>query len=131
LDPTLRDTFDRHLEVVLEHLPPAVTKLLQEVPLMAEDYPSQEVMESTGTVFRDNLCGLYTGVPLSDRSIMQSGIMSDVITIYREGILRASAAPDGSVPIDNLREEIRITILHELGHHFGMDEDELTELGYG
>lgn len=62
---------------------------------------------------------------------MHSGTLPDVITIYREGILRASADRRGRISNDRLREQIRITILHELGHHHGMTEDDLEELGYG
>jgi len=80
---------------------------------------------------RNQLCGLYTGIPLSDKSIQHSGVMPDVVTIFREGVLASARGYDGRVRRDRLREEIRITVLHELAHHHGIDEDELWELGYG
>jgi predicted Zn-dependent protease with MMP-like domain len=57
--------------------------------------------------------------------------MPDVVTIYREGILSAAADDNGRIGKSRLREQIRITILHELGHHHGLTEGELRRLGYG
>ena len=70
-------------------------------------------------------------IPISDRSIQHSGTLPDVVTIYREGILTMAQDRRGRIRIDRLREEIRITILHELAHFHGLDEDDLRELGYG
>lgn len=119
------------LEEVLAELPPEVHKLIDRVPLHVEDYPSRRVMEQTGARRRDALCGLYTGIPLGERSVEQSGTLPDVVTIYRQGILAAASDARGRIRKDRLREEIRITVLHELGHHHGLDEDDLRELGYG
>ena len=131
MQPHQRDRFDRELEDVLSHMPPLIHQLIDEVPLVVEDHPSEETAKELGIRYRDDLCGLYTGIPLSDRSVMHSGVLSDVVTIYREGITRAASDELGYVHLEELREQIRITILHELGHHHGLDEDELHELGYG
>ena len=80
---------------------------------------------------RGALCGLYTGIPLIHRSIEQWGVPSDVIHIYREGILSMARRADGAISLPRLRKQIRKTILHELGHHHGLTERELGELGYG
>ena len=88
-------------------------------------------MRDRDVEYLDDLCGLYTGIPLTQRSIEHSGTLPDVVTIYREGILTAAADRHGRIRNDRLREEIRITILHELGHHHGLTEDDLRELGYG
>jgi predicted Zn-dependent protease with MMP-like domain len=77
------------------------------------------------------LCGLYTGIPLTKRSINDSGVPSDVIHIYRQGILSSIGGLRRKIDPADLRQQIRITILHELGHHHGMTERELRELGYG
>jgi len=130
LNPHARRRFDDELEWVLERLPPMVHELIEKVPLHVEDHPSAEVMAKTGVRYRDQLCGLYTGIPLSERSIQHSGTLPDVVTIYREGILEAARDARGRVRSDRLREQIRITVLHELAHHHGLDEDELRELGY-
>jgi predicted Zn-dependent protease with MMP-like domain len=131
VSPNDRERFDTQVDKVLAGLPPQVHEILERVPMHVEDYPSEEVMTDRGVRYRDDLCGLYTGIPLTERSIMHSGTLPDVITIYREGIFRASADRRGRISNDRLREQIRITILHELGHHHGMTEDDLRELGYG
>ncbi len=131
MDKITRRRFDKELEYVLSQLPPRVHELLDEVPLHVEDYPPPEVLAEFGMTHRDELCGLHSGIPLSQRSVDQPWRLPDVITIYREGILAAATDEDGRVSRHRLREEIRITILHELAHHFGMTEDELDQLGYG
>jgi predicted Zn-dependent protease with MMP-like domain len=88
-------------------------------------------MEDRGVEYLDELCGLYTGIPLGERSILHSGMLPDVVTIYREGILSASADEQGRIRPDTLRKQIRITILHELGHHHGLTEEDLDRLGFG
>lgn len=131
MHPRLRDFFDLRLEKVLASLPESLLELLDEVPLCVEDYPSDEVLESFGIRDRARLCGLYTGVPLSDRSVSDPARLPDVVTIYREGIMRASEDEFGNLSESELLRQIRITVLHELGHYHGLDEDELTSLGYG
>ncbi len=126
-----RALFDDELEAVLEELPQRVRELIEAIPLVVEDYPSREVMQQTGVRHRSELCGLYTGIPLTRRSINDSGVPSDVIYIYREGILAQATRRDGTISLPRLRKQIRITILHEYGHHHGMTERELRELGYG
>ena len=125
-----RHRFDEQLEWVLERLPPVVHELIERVPLHVEDYPSSRVMAETGVTWRAGLCGLYTGIPLDQRSVQHSGTLPDVITIYREGILESARDAGGRIRTERLQREIRITILHELAHHHGLDEDELRELGY-
>ena len=130
MHPEFRELFDRHLELVLPELPESVHRLIDEVPLVVEDYPSAKQMRKVGVRRRHHLCGLYTGVPLTDRSVMQSGIPSDVIHIFREGILSMATDRSGQVDTEELQKQIRITILHELGHHHGLSEDDLRQLGY-
>ncbi|MFV1966232.1 MAG: metallopeptidase family protein [Pirellulaceae bacterium] len=126
----LRDLFDQHLESVLGQLPERVDQLLDEVPLVVEDHPSREIMQKMGVRRRDRLCGLYTGIPLTQRSVEHSGVLPDVIHIYREGILSLALDRQGRISEEELKRQIRITVLHEVGHHHGLDEDELRELGY-
>jgi len=131
MDSCHRRRFDELLEEVLEELPPMVHELIDRVPLHVEDYPSKEIMAKTGVRRRHRLCGLYTGIPLTERSVTHSGTLPDVVTIYREGILAASTTPGGRISTAQLRRQIRITILHELAHHHGLGEEELRRLGYG
>jgi predicted Zn-dependent protease with MMP-like domain len=127
----LRNTFDQELEAVLAELPQPVHDLIEDIPLVVEDYPSHDVMRRMRVRHRSQLCGLYTGIPLTRRSINDWGVPSDVVHIYREGILSQATRSDGSLSLPRLRKQIRITILHEYGHHHGMTERDLRELGYG
>lgn len=131
MNPRTRRRFDEQLEQVLSQMPPLVHELLDKIPLHVEDYPSEAVMRKTRVRYRDGLCGLFTGIPLTDKSVEHSGTLPDVVTIYREGILAMAAGPNGRVRADRLREQIRITLLHELAHFHGLNEEELRQLGYG
>lgn len=131
MDPNLRDYFDQQLEAVLETLPQQVHDLLDRVPLYVEDHPSEKILRQMKIQRRENLCGLYTGIPLTERRVDHSGVLSDVIHVFREGVLTQALDATGGINERELRRQIRITVLHELGHHHGLDEDDLSELGYG
>ena len=131
MTPRDREKFDRVLEKVLADLPAAVHKILDEVPLIVEDHPSAEIMREMEVTERDELCGLYDGVPLSEPEHRPRRVTPDGILIFREGILAAATDDTGRVNREELREQIRITVLHEVGHHHGLTEEDLDELGYG
>jgi len=130
MERELREYFDEQLEAVLGALPPSVHELLEKVPLVVEDYPSREMLRSVGVRRKNGLCGLYTGVPLTERSVDQPATPSDVIHLFRRGILALAMNRKGDIDEDELRKQIRITILHELGHYHGFGENELDDLGY-
>ncbi len=130
MDEPTRQRFDRLLEEVLAAMPTLVHELIEEVPLVVEDHPSREVMEQMDVRHREDLCGLYTGIPIDERSVDHSATLPDSVVIYREGVLAMARDEWGRVRRGRLREEIRITILHELAHHHGLSEEELTDLGY-
>jgi predicted Zn-dependent protease with MMP-like domain len=134
-----RERFDRLLEKVLESLPPRLHELLEEAPLIVDDHPSPELLAELGIDSdEEGLCGLHSGTPLTDRSVAQSHDMPETIHIFREGVVDEAGGweqwtdDDGAQwgGDDRVQEEIRITLLHEIGHHFGLDEDDLVELGY-
>ncbi len=131
MDSRSRDYFDTQLDEVLAQLPQQIHRLLDEVTMYVEDHPSRDVMQRMGIRNRRQLCGLYSGIPLGSRSVEHSGVLSDAVHIYREGVLALSRDGQGTVDEDELRRQIRITVLHELGHHFGMTEKDLRDLGYG
>lgn len=131
MDPELRQLFDEQVEAVLAELPQDVHNLIKEVPLVVEDHPSQEVMRRMHIRHPAHLFGLYTGIPLIKRSVEQWGVLSDTVYIYRLGILSKSRSRNGEIDARKLHEEIRRTILHEYGHHVGLTERELRDLGYG
>ena len=130
MKPALREYFDQQLDAVVAESPQRVHDLLDEVTLYVEDHPAPRLLRELGLRHRRNLCGLYSGIPLTQRPATISGVLSDAIYLYREGILAISRDRRGRIDARELRRQIRITLLHELGHYHGLDERELEELGY-
>lgn len=153
MTPAQRERFDRLLEDVIAGLPRRVAALLDEVPVHVLDRPSGAMVEQLrrdGTLGPDedgaDLCGLHSGVALTERSVEDPGGwgadigVPEHVHLFREGIVSLAfenlgiedGADGWSHPEadEEIYEEIRITLLHELGHHFGLDEDDLDELGY-
>jgi predicted Zn-dependent protease with MMP-like domain len=106
-------TFDDQVRAALDELPPHLADALKNVAVVVEDENPDD----------PDLFGLYHGVPLPERGDM-SGSLPDKISIYRLPLEDSFPDPD------DLREEIRITVLHELAHYFGLDEERIAELGY-
>jgi predicted Zn-dependent protease with MMP-like domain len=110
---------------VLDRLPKQFRKHLLNIEIVVEDRPGKELLLAEGLDPRhDTLYGLYQGVPLPDRSAFYPPILPDKITIFSEPLLRDFTDPEA------LREQIRVTVLHEIAHYFGMDEDDIDKLGY-
>src|SRR3954453_23784685 len=131
IDAELRRFFDEQVELVLAELPQQVKDFMEDVPLFVEDYPSPEVMRRMRVRHPSHLLGLYTGIPLIKRSVNDWGVLSDQIHIYRLGIMGQSRSRNGGFDEAALRNQIRRTILHEYGHHVGLTERDLSDLGYG
>jgi len=131
MSPRQRKHFDRLLDEVVEKLPAVVLELMGEVPLVVEDYPSEALCEEMGIEDRDELCGLFRGIAMTEPEDEHARQHSNQVLLFREGVLATAMDEKGQISDDELRRQIRITILHEYGHHFGLDEDELDELGYG
>lgn len=128
-----RNLFDDLLEDILAELPDDLHDLLEEVPLIVEDEPSRQLLAEMNISRHDaDLCGLHWGVALTERSVEHSGRIPDRIMLFRGPIMRLAQAqtPPGGDILQSIDEQIYITLLHEIGHHFGLDEDELEELGY-
>lgn len=114
------DTFDRLVREALADLPPPYARLAEEVSVVVEDEPPMEVLEDLDLDSKDDLLGLYQGVSLADQSFFQPGGQPPPrIAIYRGPILRLCRTPE------QVRREIRDTVVHELGHHVGLDDDEM------
>ena len=110
---------------VVDRLPKEFRQQLLNVEFIVEDRPSKELLRAEGLdPDQDTLYGIYEGVPLPERSALDPPLLPDKITLFAEPLLQDFADPD------ELREEIRLTVLHEIAHYFGMDEDEIEELGY-
>lgn len=127
-----RDLFDTLLEMHLAALPERLALFLEEVPLVVEDRPSRELLNEMDMNDGHDLCGLHSGVPLTDRSVEDHPTIPDQIMLFREPIFEMSrlAGRSRRARRDELDRQIRITLLHELGHHLGLDEDQLEALGY-
>jgi predicted Zn-dependent protease with MMP-like domain len=128
-----RHIFDEILQRLIDELPEQLHELLEEVPLIVEDDPSPRLLAEM-EVGRDGLlCGLHWGTPLTHRSVEAPAHMPDRMMLFRRPIMLVARYPGRRrrEALDRLERQIRITLLHEIGHHFGLDEDDLAELGYG
>ncbi|MEM8835611.1 MAG: metallopeptidase family protein [Planctomycetota bacterium] len=137
-----RERFDALLEEAIAELPDGVRRLLDEVPVVVEDAPSRDLAESLLREWgepttseeidrlRDELCGLHTGLGLPERSVEDAPAVPEDIMLFRIGIIAAANGWDQPDADDAVYEEIAITLLHEIGHHFGLKEDDLERLGY-
>jgi predicted Zn-dependent protease with MMP-like domain len=105
--------FEDDVRAALDELPPHLARALENIAVVVEDENPED----------PDLFGLYRGVPLPERGDA-GGLLPDTISIYRLPLEESFSDPD------ELREEIRITVLHELGHYFGLDEERIAELGY-
>lgn len=105
------------VEKALEGLPPELASLLDNVAIVVDDWPEK-------THPGETLYGLYEGTPLTRRGTSYSGVLPDTITIFRGPLERDFARHE-------LEEQVRITVVHEVAHHFGFEEDRLEELGWG
>jgi predicted Zn-dependent protease with MMP-like domain len=107
------DQFEAMVGEALDSLPPALGKLMRNVAVTVD--------EDGGD---GSLLGLYQGVPLTARTHQYSGVMPDRITIFRRAILAMCHSEEQVI------DEVRRTIVHEVGHHFGIGDDRLHELGW-
>lgn len=106
-------TFEDHVQAALDSLPQHIADALRNIAVVVEDENLEE----------PDLYGLYEGVPLPERGDM-AGTLPDRIAIYRRPLEEDFDDPR------ELEEEIRVTVLHELAHYFGLDEGRIAELGY-
>ncbi len=114
------EEFGALVEQALTELPPPYAQLAQEVSVVVEEEPPPDVLEELELESADDLLGLYQGLALSEESFFQPGGQQPArIAIYRGPILRLCDTAD------EIRQEIRDTVVHELGHHIGLDDDEM------
>lgn len=108
---------------VLDSLPEQILHVLDNIDVVIERWPTREQLANldmeNGTLF-----GLYEGVPLTDRDGAYNIIAPDKITIFQGSIEQYCASRE------EIAEQVRVTVIHEVAHHFGIDEDRLEELGW-
>ncbi|MGZ9156703.1 MAG: metallopeptidase family protein [Candidatus Binatia bacterium] len=110
---------------LIDRLPRQFREQLRNVEFVVEDRPSEELLLAEELdPEEETLYGLYQGIPLPERSSLDPPLLPDKITIFAEPLLEDFPDPE------ELREEIRLTLLHEIAHYFGMDEEDIENLGY-
>ncbi|MEE6136289.1 metallopeptidase family protein [Mycobacterium sp. 050128] len=107
--------FDELVSDALDLIPAQLAAAMDNVVILVEDRHPDE----------PELLGLYEGVALTERDSDYGGSLPDAITIYRQALLDICDSDDDVV------EEVAITVIHEIAHHFGIDDDRLEELGWG
>ena len=124
-DRARRKRFELLISSALRSLPPDVQAMLDNVDVVVAAEPNPDHLRGwVGDDSDGELLGLYEGTPLIDRT--GGGMrLPDKITIFQGPIERSCATRE------EMAEEVRITVLHELAHHFGLDEDRIDELGLG
>ncbi|MBI4201874.1 MAG: metallopeptidase family protein [Chloroflexi bacterium] len=119
-----RREFERQVLKALEDLPKAIRERIENMDVVVRDWPNPEDLEEQGIPNRYGLLGLYQGIPLTERSHYNMAL-PDKITIYRHPI----------EAICNTREEVvqqvRKTVIHEVAHHFGISDEHLDSTEYG
>ena len=116
--------FERLVDRALAAIPPPYTDALREVAILIEDEPTPEQLAENDLDPDDGLYGLYEGVPRTEYAADWSA-SPNRITLFRLPLEDDFADPE------ELEEEVRMTVLHELAHHLGIDDDRLDELGAG
>lgn len=119
-----RKVFARLVEEALASIPEPLRARMDNVGILIEEWPTREQLKEAGVDPDDQLFGLYEGTPLIERGILADPLLPDRISIFRGPLAEACDSEE------EIREEVRRTVIHEVAHHFGMDEDALAELGY-
>ena len=114
------EEFEAIVDDVVQALPDWVHKALHNIEILVSDEATPD-MDPDG----EGLLGLYVGVPLTERGANDGGNLPDLIHIFRLPHLALDLPPE------ELRSEIRVTVMHEIAHSFGIDDDHLDEIGWG
>ncbi|MBN1152435.1 MAG: metallopeptidase family protein [Dehalococcoidia bacterium] len=114
--------FEQAVDRALASLPEEFQQLLDNVAIFIEDRPSRSLLRELGMSADETMLGLYEGIPQTERTTSYDLVPPDRITLFQRPIEECCNS-DAEVA-----EQIRRTILHEVGHHFGIDEDRLDEI---
>ena len=119
-----RKAFESLVHEALQDLPQQFKDKLTNIAIIVEDYPSEELLDRMDVPEDETLFGLFEGVPLTERGHFDAPLFPDRVWIFQGPIEEACNSPE------EIKEEVRITVAHELAHFFGFDDDALEELGY-
>ena len=117
------DQFDELVLSAIEDLPELFLDCLENVAIVVEEWPDRATLQSVGLSKRSHLLGLYHGIPQTERTQGYNLVMPDKISIYRRPILMRCRTDQ------EIRELVQRVVRHEIAHHFGIDDDRLTEIG--
>ena len=116
--------FDRVVQRAIARIPQEIRQHLDNILISVQKRPSPELLEELGFPSDEPLLGVFWGVPLMDRSVMDLAPFSDKIFLFQETLEETCET------IEELEEEIEVTVVHEIAHALGIEEDRLAELGY-
>jgi predicted Zn-dependent protease with MMP-like domain len=121
-----REIFEKLVEHAFERLPDRFKEAIENVGIVVEDYPSDEIVKTLGLRSRDTLLGLYQGIPHSSRTTWygMTPVVPDRISLFKPNI-EARQKND-----DEIERAIYDVLVHEIGHYFGMNEEEIRAAGY-
>ncbi|MBT3341808.1 MAG: metallopeptidase family protein [Gemmatimonadetes bacterium] len=120
-----RPHFEQLVEESLKRIPPALRQAMDNLAILIEDWPAPDLMEEIYGDRQTYVYGLFSGTPLTERHVDDSGDLPSVIYIYQDALEADFLDPA------ELRQEITITLVHEIAHFMGLDEDQIESLGYG
>ncbi|GAA1638505.1 metallopeptidase family protein [Georgenia ruanii] len=115
-----REAFEEAVADALDLIPAELTDKMDNVVVLVEDEPTPEQLQDA----EEDLLGIYEGTPLTERDSWWAGSLPDRITIFRGPTLRMCETAEEVV------EEVAVTVIHEVAHHFGIDDHRLHELGW-
>lgn len=118
------DEFDEIAGRAIDRIPEELRSYLENIVITVQKKPSPELLRELGMEPDDTLLGLYQGVALTERSATDPPLYPDTIFLFQEPIEEMCDT------VAEMEEEIEITVVHEIAHFFGIDEDRLAELGY-
>jgi predicted Zn-dependent protease with MMP-like domain len=116
-EPLSSRRFEELVDQAMQELPEELMSRISNLHIAIEESPPATAEDA-------EVLGLYEGVPLTERSADYYGVMPDLITLFKSNI------EDEAGDADDVREVVRVTVLHEIAHHFGIDDDRLEELGW-
>ncbi len=119
-----KSDFERHVQTALDRIPPDLQKAMKNIAIVIQDRPGPEAEFDDGDDSEGALYGLYQGIPLPEKTADDSGTLPDVIYLYQKPL------EEDFPEKEDLIREIEITVVHEIAHYFGFDEEDLHRYGY-
>ena len=118
------DAFEALVERALADLPRFFLPYMENLTVVIESAPSEELLDAVGVPPGETLLGLYEGIPLTERADNEALLLPDVVTLFREPLTEVA---EGDPEL--LASEVRHTVMHEIAHHFGISDERMHEMG--